>query len=120
MRMLRLRLNITYKFIAYLMFLSVIPLLVVGFGSYQIASRVLVEETNRFTRELLSDQVNYLELWLEQIESLIANLSSVEAITTVLDEQQGQVDVYDSLATQARISPSAVLPSHQRRSPPAP
>jgi diguanylate cyclase (GGDEF)-like protein/PAS domain S-box-containing protein len=96
-------LNIGQKFIAYLMFLSVIPLLLIGFISYRSASTALQDESSRFTLALVATQRDYLDLRLDQIESLIANLSAVEEIITALDDDGAAASTYESLVTQARI-----------------
>ena len=85
------------------MVISIIPLLVVGITSYQLFAIVLKEEAGRYSLEIVKNQRDYLDLQLEQIESLIANISGVEEITTVLNEETATIDTYTSLATQARI-----------------
>ncbi|KAA3665042.1 MAG: PAS domain S-box protein, partial [Chloroflexi bacterium] len=95
--------NITLKFIGYLIILSILPLLVVGISSYNVSRSILREEAARYTEQLVINQQDYLTLQLSQIESLIANISSVEEITNALDDQNITVDSYTSLATQARI-----------------
>lgn len=95
--------NITLKFIGYLIFLSILPLLVVGVSSYKVSRSILREEAARHAEQLVINQQDYLSLQLSQIESLIANISSVEEITQALDDKNVTVDSYTSLATQARI-----------------
>lgn len=97
------RWNITRKFIAYLMFLSVLPLLIIGATSYHISHRALLAEASRYTSALVAGQRDYLDVQLEQIEALIANLSGVEEITDALDDTVSAGDTYADLATQARI-----------------
>jgi PAS domain S-box-containing protein len=103
MKLGRLRLNITQKFIGFLIVLSVIPLLIVGFSSYYISSYLLQDEAKIYTMELVLDQKHYLELYLAQVESLIANISGVDDIRNVLDDQNVTADTYTSLVTHARI-----------------
>ena len=94
--------NLTIKFIGYLISVSVIPLLVVGLVSLRVSTEILAEESRVFTIELVKDQREYLDLQLEQVESLIANISGVEEITNALLEGESS-DTYTNLATQARI-----------------
>lgn len=103
MRLPTPRRNITRKFIAYLMLLSVIPLLVIGVSSYWISRQALLKEASRYTSALVAGQKDYLDVHVEQIEALIANLSGVEQITTALDDPAAIADTYADLATQARI-----------------
>ena len=99
---LRLKKNLTIKFIGYLIFLTVIPLLIVGLISLRVSTKILEEESRVFTIELVKDQKEYLDLQLEQVESLIANISGEEEITDALMEGES-FDAYTNLATQARI-----------------
>ena len=96
------KINLTLKFIGYLIFLTIIPLLLVGLISLRVSTEILEEESRVFTIGLVKDQREYLDLQLEQVESLIANISEVEEITNALLEGENP-DTYTNLATQARI-----------------
>lgn len=80
--------NIALKFIAYLMFLSIIPLLVLGITSYGISRNVLQAEAQRYALQLLRNQRDYLELQLDQVEALLANVAGVEAISQTLGDSR--------------------------------
>lgn len=99
----KFQLNITNKFIAYLMIISIFPLLFVGMLSYRISYNILQSEANRYAQALVQNQLDYLDLQLEQIESLIANVSNVEEITTALEDSANNNDTYVNLVTRARI-----------------
>ncbi|MCP5159140.1 MAG: EAL domain-containing protein [Gammaproteobacteria bacterium] len=86
-----------------MIFLSVIPLLILGVSSYHISQRTLQAEAQRHTLQLLRNQRGYLTLQLEQVEALIANISGVEAILEALGTANARVDAYTQLATQAHI-----------------
>ena len=103
MRIRKLRLNITQKFIGYLMLLSIIPLLVTGVVSYTVASDTLHEEADRYTQQLIFNQRDYLDLQMEQVEALITNLSGVDEIRTRLENAGAESNTYDDLTTQAQI-----------------
>lgn len=96
-------LNITQKFIIYLILLSLLPLLIVGVSSYRVSSATQRDEAARYTAELVINQQDYLNLQLTQVESLIANISGVEEITNTLGDENASDDTFTSLATQARI-----------------
>jgi diguanylate cyclase (GGDEF)-like protein/PAS domain S-box-containing protein len=98
------RLNITQKFVAFLLFASLIPLLVAGSTSYFVSRAVMREEANRFNRELVDNQKDYLELQLQQVENLIANISGIETITSDLADPRVATDTYLNLTTQARVN----------------
>lgn len=96
------RLNLTQKFLAFLMLAAVLPLLIVGTAAYRVSSEMVRDEAIRSTRTLVDSQLDYLDLQAQQIAGLIANLLSVEEITAAL-ASEGQLSTYASLATQARI-----------------
>ncbi len=99
---MRFQLHLTQKFIVFLLLTSILPLLLVGVSSYQVARRTLQEESINYTNELVNNQKDYLELQLQQIESLIASVSNVDEIIKVLGSES-TTDTYTSLATKARI-----------------
>ncbi|ABM02949.1 diguanylate cyclase/phosphodiesterase with PAS/PAC and GAF sensor(s) [Psychromonas ingrahamii 37] len=100
--------NISYKkifpkYIGFLLIVSVIPLLAVGIISYHNASQAIQDAARRFSTELLNHKIELLESKLDQVESLIVNISSVEAITNALDDEFSESNTYTDLATQAKI-----------------
>ena len=95
--------KIITKYISFLVFIGILPLLVMGLVSYQISSQTLQQAESHFSQALLNDQVKFLELKLTQVENVIANISGVEAITKALDDKNHKADTYTNLATQARI-----------------
>lgn len=95
--------NITRKFIAYLLVTAIIPLLVVTVASYVISKNVIQRRVSSYALELTNRQKDYLELTLAEVESLIANISSVDEIKNVLASPPDVNDDYVRLATQARI-----------------
>ena len=101
--MKRFRINITQKFVIYMIAISIIPLVAVGMRSYAVSDAILQEEAARFSAAAVIHHRDYLDLQLEQIESLIANISGVEEITNALDDEEAAGDAFTNLATQARI-----------------
>lgn len=97
------RLNLTQKFILFLLGVSVFPLLGVGVVSYQVARNTLDRETRQHNYQLVDREIEYLDLQLEAIESLIANISSVNEILNALGDGNESDNVYNELATKARI-----------------
>ncbi|HEY7866585.1 MAG TPA: diguanylate cyclase, partial [Psychromonas sp.] len=91
------------KYIGFLTIISIIPLLIVGIISYQNASQAILESERRFSNKLLNDKVELLQSKLAQVESLIENISSVESITNVLDDEFSEPSTYTDLATKAQI-----------------
>lgn len=95
--------KIIVRYIVFLVCISIIPLLFIGVLSYEASSRSLLEAEDRSINALLKGQHERLILQLDQVENLIANITGVEEITKVLDDQYVETDAYTSLATQARI-----------------
>ena len=85
--MRRPHINITQKFVIYLIIISIIPLLIVGISSFVASDAILQQEASRYSSVVVTNQRDYLELQLEQIEGLMANISSVEEITNVLGNE---------------------------------
>jgi hypothetical protein len=79
--------NITAKLVAFLLLVSVIPLLLLGIISYNTSRVIIQEEVSDYTLALMVQQREYLELMQAGIESLIANVSGVEGIKNVLNKR---------------------------------
>jgi signal transduction histidine kinase len=93
----------TINFVFFLVVVSIVPLLILGVLSYNTSRAVLQQEASDYTFALLTRQEEYLELLLESVESLIANVSGVEEIReTLLTAPPGE-DTYSHLSTHAKI-----------------
>lgn len=103
MKFYRPRLNISQKFVISLILLSTIPMLIVGVASLNVARNILQDEAERYSLEIVASQQDYLNLELDQIEALLANISSVEDIRNSLDNAQSDSGDYANLATHAKI-----------------
>ncbi|WP_158045845.1 response regulator [Skermanella pratensis] len=99
----RVRLNITLRFIAYLMFLSFLPILAIGLTAIEVSRSILATEANRHAAEQVRAQRDHLHVQMDQVESLIANISGVDAIADALKQDGTARDSFTNLATQARI-----------------
>lgn len=95
--------SLTEKFVFFLLVTSILPLIVVGITSFEISKTIIQEEVRQYTEALMDKQKDYMELLLEEVESLIANLSSIEDIKNVAVDENGLPDNYTNLATQAKI-----------------
>jgi two-component system, sensor histidine kinase and response regulator len=96
-------LNLSAKLGLFVFAISVIPLLMIGLLSYNVARRVSEEQVTQYTEASLAQQTDYLDLILQQIEALIGSVSGVDAIKIALDETYDPDDDYRRLATQAEI-----------------
>jgi PAS domain S-box-containing protein len=93
--------NFAVKLFVYLILISLIPLIAIGWMSYRTSQSALNDEARTFTSELLAERRKSLDLLMDSVEGLIANVSGVEDIKNVL--QHTFVDQYEKLATHARI-----------------
>jgi PAS domain S-box-containing protein len=99
----RLKFNITLRFIAYLAILSFLPILAIGMTAIEVSRSILATEASRYAAQQVGSQQDYLHVQMDQVESLIANISSVDAIAEVLSRTGQPRDSFTNLATQARI-----------------
>ncbi|ADL55567.1 diguanylate cyclase with PAS/PAC sensor [Gallionella capsiferriformans ES-2] len=90
------------KLTGFMLAISVLPLLVFQLFSYGSVRHTVFDEAVRNNLLLLSNQRDYLNLQMEQINGLATNLGSVDAINQVLSAS-GNQSSYDLLATKARI-----------------
>ncbi|MBT9599135.1 MAG: response regulator [Vitreoscilla sp.] len=95
--------DLVHRFIAYLLVLSILPMLVLGVASFVIARASLQARAEVHLMQLLGERERYVALQAGQIEDLIANISGVEAITNALAERDHPADNYARLSMQARI-----------------
>ncbi|MBK9616428.1 MAG: response regulator [Uliginosibacterium sp.] len=104
---MKIRANISVKLTAFLLLISVVPLLLLEFSSSNIAEKTIVNMASNYTTQLLANQRDYLNLQMDQVENLASNVGSVEEINRVLgasaDSEANTNRAYNALATQARI-----------------
>ncbi len=103
MNCLRPRFKLIWKFLSFVIFIGVLPLLAMGWASYQTSLHAIQTQAASYTQELTVRQRDYLDLLHEQIESLMANLSGVDDIKRVVAQEDVVTDSFTRLATQARI-----------------
>ncbi len=96
-------LRLTGQFVLYLIFLSAIPLLVSGIIANRLATEVVQDQVKAYSYELVKDQRDFLDVHLQEVQSLISNLSGVEGLTNVINIENLPSDTYSDLATQAQI-----------------
>lgn len=99
----RMRLNLTQRFIVYLIVLSILPLLVVGLSAIHLSNQALEHETRSSAIQQAHDKAALLNGQMAQIEALIANISGVEQIVEAVSAEPPDGDVFTRLATQAQI-----------------
>lgn len=99
-----MKLNILQKFVAYVMFFSFIPLVVVGVASYTTSSNLLRDESENYTQQVVRTELDYLQLLQSQIDGLITNLSGSDDVRDSIDAaNSGETTTYGILSTQAQM-----------------
>jgi len=102
--------NITIKLIAYLLIVSVLPLLAYAVISFDMVKRTMLDMASGYSAQLVSNQRDYLLLQTAQIESLAARIASIEeigmAIANVDTTQKSERNSYDELSAQVGIRQS--------------
>ncbi len=96
------RLHITHKFVAYLLAISILPLLVAGISADLISRATIQNEARQYSAEMAQTQRADLDLQLQGIEGLVANVSSLESLGAVLTAPDAAKPPGDAL-TRARI-----------------
>ncbi len=95
--------SLLVKFVAYIAILGVLPLLVLGMTSFEVSQAVVDRLAARYSVALLEAERDYLDLQLEQVESLIGSIVSVDDIVDAVSQERIETDAYTRLATQAKV-----------------
>jgi PAS domain S-box-containing protein len=96
-------LSIRYKFLFYFLTLSTIPLLILGVTSYQTSNSIIKEDAKKYAEQINKSEKQYIELIMDEVESLIANISGIEEVKNSLKLDQSSENDYTKLSTQAKI-----------------
>ncbi|MET3138854.1 PAS domain S-box-containing protein [Undibacterium sp. GrIS 1.2] len=99
--------NISVKLIGYLVFVSVLPLLLFALISYSTTQKTIFDLARSYSTQLLLNQRDYLELEAEQVESFAFNVAGVEEISNIIIKADQAITLshnsYDELFTQSEI-----------------
>ncbi len=98
--------SLTRSVIAYVVLISLVPLISLSAVSYSISRSAVHEKVQSYTTELMKEKKNYLNLLMRDVESLMMSLSSQEDIRNVLQDTADSKKLdndYERLSTQAKI-----------------
>ncbi len=95
--------GIVQKFVLYLLFLSVIPLIIVGAVSYAVSYEAVTKQANNFTLQIMEKEQRLISQLLDQIENIAINISGLDGIDEILSIPSGDMDAFTKLSTNARI-----------------
>ncbi len=107
MKLKFIKLNIIYKLIGYLAIVSVLPLLIFAVSSYDVVQETILDLTSEYSSQLVSNQRDYLQLQLQQVDNLASRIATIDEIGEVAVKTDAsndmKLDAYDDLSTQAEI-----------------
>lgn len=100
-----LRQNFALRLAAMLVAMCLLPLLWYYIASNRATEQAILDMAAGQQKAMLSNQRDYLQMQIEQIEALAANLGQVEEIAKSLGAASSDKSIssFESLATQARI-----------------
>jgi len=94
---------ILVKVFGYLALTGIVPLILFGIISYNVSLHAMSQSLHDLTRMTMSAKMNYLELVMDEVESLMANVAGHDDITAVLKEDREEKSPFSKLSTQAKI-----------------
>ena len=95
--------TLTQKLLLFLIGASLGPLAVVGVISAETSRNIVQDEVRRYNLDLMLKQRDYMNLLLDEVENLIANVAGVEEIRHTLAESNAIRDVAANQLTQVKI-----------------
>ncbi len=95
--------SLAASLVLFLFLTSVLPLLMLGIVSDYVSRSVITSDVTDYNLALVNAQRDYLDVLFQEIESLIINISGVQAIKAAVDDQGSSPNSYTRLATQAQI-----------------
>ncbi len=99
----RIRNSLINKFILVFLFGGMVPVLILSGWTAWVSHRAVNMYISGSVYQILKEKINFSVLRLQEIESLIANISGVEDISTTLNQESSQQSDYDKLRLQAKI-----------------
>lgn len=98
-----INMTITQRLFIYVLLACVIPLGFFGRMSYVKSKSIIENEINKSSINLMEEKQRHLGVIMQEVEGLIANLSSIEEIKDVLANTKNEITDFERLATQAKI-----------------
>lgn len=97
-------LSIKYKFLVYMLTISILPLIILGSISYTTSNSIITQDAKKASKQNLTLEKQYTDLIMEDVESLIANISGIEDIKKSMLIKPSDTNDYTKLLTQVQIS----------------
>lgn len=90
------------RILVYQIIIGIVPLLFIGLSSIFMMSSALKKDAVKFQEETVRQGTLYIDLVMDDVESLIANLSGIDEVNRALRNESAETS-YDKLVTQAKI-----------------
>ncbi len=101
------RISISTRLLGYLFLAGVMPLLLLGYSSFEISRSIVIDQAGQYHLQRASDLRTYLDFYYNQIEDLASNIAGNEAIGEALEPSsriaKDKNDEFDKLNTYAQI-----------------
>ena len=102
-----LRISISTRLLGYLLLAGFVPLLLLGYSSFEISRGIVIDQAGQYHLQCASDLRAYLDFYYNQIEDLASNIAGNEDIGAALEtssRQRGEESGnFDKLKTSAQI-----------------
>ena len=95
--------TLTGKFTGFLFVMSLAPILVLGWVSYQTTANTLVDQELSNTSSMIDAQEKVLDVVLREIEGLIHNISGIDVLIDAMSKERDDLSAYEHLTAQAQI-----------------
>lgn len=90
-------------FALFMLIATLLPISIGGVTSYMISKQTIQEQVSEFNVAWIEKQLDYMELILQEIGSLMDNIANIDSIKNAVDEEASTKDNYTNLSTQATI-----------------
>lgn len=99
----RFQTSLVSKYVSVFLLGAILPVILLGGWSLWMSYKAVNMHISGSVYQILKEKIDYSTLLLQEIESLIANISSVEDITNTLRDESEELGIYDKLRLQAKI-----------------
>ncbi|MDD4310221.1 MAG: response regulator [Candidatus Cloacimonetes bacterium] len=99
----RTKTSLVYKYAIVFLLGALAPVFLLGAWSFWMSHRALHMHISDSAYQALKEKIDYSSLLLQETESLIANISSVEDISLTLSQESAELGAFDKLRLQAKI-----------------
>lgn len=93
--MRKVKLNIGAKVIAITLVLIIIPMILLGVGTYNISHKIMDEQYESLGKAIGSEVTTIVDRHVEEIERNMNNLATIPALANVLEDPKQAENIYD-------------------------